>query len=412
MSSRGEIHKQLSQILTATKAQGCKFEDVVPPEILAHFQEIKELTSARKYIAESDIRIANLEVSLNETRQTLHEKQVELDNLPSDVLALKIDLQQAHRSVEYYRELGDLAQTRAERSQARLIEAETKLLNREDEAQHIARLEEALQYQTLLVNRLSKESADLEAHYKKLTTSHQDLIACKDKEIEQLRKDNATNSQIMDVHDSLIDAIENASKESADTLNTQSVCLQQNDLFSASLISVVQPLVYYYADTSHVVSLYRAIFHALADPNQPIVTELPPALGDLLDAVNDKLRDYGEMVSSLEHFLHSSDPARQRLCEQVDNMARSAGLMHTYLEDIKVDITGFLARLKNEPDTGLAFKGQDRFSSLKRLSIFGSPKTGAKRPKSIEQSISEVHGGFRSGTDSRRSSISTLALGG
>jgi chromosome segregation ATPase len=157
MTSRGDLQKQISQVLSTVQLQGYKIEDVIPEEMQDHFQEMTSLKEARQYITEVEARERDLQVENTKLLKKLEIKQAEIDNQPEEFKTRTVDLQQAKRSVDYYKGLADDSQVRVDRYQRKLADA-AKQLNVTDEANRtIQRLQAELEDQRVIRVQLEQE---------------------------------------------------------------------------------------------------------------------------------------------------------------------------------------------------------------------------------------------------------------
>lgn len=115
MSTLGDMQKQLSHIVEEAKTKGYKIEDVIPENMQNHFSEMTELNAARQYIHEIQAREQDLQIDNNALRAKIKEKEAEINDQPAEFKALKVDLQQAYRQIDYYRDLSEDSQRRAQR---------------------------------------------------------------------------------------------------------------------------------------------------------------------------------------------------------------------------------------------------------------------------------------------------------
>jgi hypothetical protein len=400
MPSRGDIQRQLAQLMGDIKAGGFKFDDVMPDEMQVHFQEMVALKEARAYIKEGEDREKELRESNDSLLAQLRVKQSEIENQPAEFKALEVDLRQSQHQVSYYKELAENEQNRAERCQSKLMEACKVRTAAADESRKIQRLEQELtaciadRAALLKQHRAAIELYEIqhEEHLKIIEEQHDKLLALTD-HANQLEDEKSQavkiSEQVSDTYDSLINDIEKESNTAAEVVNAKSVQLfdqrQLNDQLYSAVASELIPLHRFYNDVLSILSVYQATFRDLSSPHSPGFTELPQTLDTMLDSANDQLYAYQYLAAGLDtqSLVQKQGPAQQQVVRQVDDMASIAAQMYTSLDTLKEDILGFFKRLRNESHTCLTTKG--------RLGGYVSPTlTPTQRSISSRSSISSL----------------------
>lgn len=371
MSSRGEIQKQLSCILSVANAQGYKFQEIIPQEMQDHFENLTALTDARTYIKELEAREQILLEQKNELSAKLQVKQAELDDLPEEFKALKVDLQQAQHSIEYYKGLADNSQERADRYQRKLACAEKKQSAAEDESRRIQRLQVELEYQQSINTKLSEEVREVTEHHEILHEQDKAKIATITERVEELLKEKVESEQVADAYDSLIDTLEKESQDVAEAVKRKSLSLRDSDALYAAVSSELEPLDRFFDHALVILKLYQTVFHNLSDPNQPIINNLPEALDDLMDLASEDLTAF-QIISDMFQI---EGLAQEKVRMHVNKLAKSAANMYNGLDNIKDDLSGFLTRVRSNPDAWLFMKGRFEGTSQRGISALRSRKT-------------------------------------
>jgi chromosome segregation ATPase len=366
MTSRGDFQRQLAQIMGDIKVQGFKFEDVMPDEMLVHFQDMVALKEARSYIKEGESRAKELQESNHNLLAQLQAKQAEIDNLPADFMALQVDLQQCRNEIAFQKELAEHERNRAERCQAKLKEACKVQFAASEDARRIQRLEQELASCIAARDTLFRQyraAEDLhEAQHEqnlKLIDEQNDKLAALANHVSQLEEENfqavELSEQVGDTYDSLINDIEKESSTAAEVVNAKSVQLfdqrRLNDELYAAIASELVPLTRFFDDTLKILSVYQSVFQDLTSPG---FAELPQTLDNMLDSANDQLYAYQHLMTSLDiqYLLEKQGPAQQEVARQIDGMANVAARMYTSLDTLKEGISGFFNIVRQERIVG------------------------------------------------------------
>jgi hypothetical protein len=390
MTSRGDISRQLSQLVDVIKAQGLKFEDVMPDEMQVHFQDMVALKEARAYIKEVEGREKDLQASNASLLTQVEAKQAEIDDQPEEFKALKVDLQQSQRQIELYKGLADHHEARAERCQRRMevaCKAQTTALAEVDK---IGRLERQLADCGTSVHKLLQENCALRDIHETELAKNLDLIEEKDaiiatlnNRISQLKavqitadeKSNEFNDQCY----SLIDEIGLEATTAAEVVNSKSVKLfelqESHDQLCSAVASELAPLVRLYDHLFGVMEEFREIFRCFSDPHSRVIPHIPQSLDGMLDAANDQLYAYQRVSDDIhtQLLVHQYGLAQKKVIQQVDEIANAAAHICTGVEDFKEDISSFLDLLHKYPDTWATAKVRIQFQSALLLAAVSRP---------------------------------------
>jgi hypothetical protein len=388
MTSRSDISRQLSQLVAVINAQGIKFEDVMPEEMQAHFQEMLALKEARAYIKEVEGREKELQASNASLLVQLEAKQAEIDDQPEEFKALKVDLQQSQRQIELYKDLADHHEARAERYQCRMEEACKAQTTALVEAEKIERLERQLSDCGASVPKLLQENRALRETHEKEHAADLNLIGEKDamiltliNRVSQLKAiqlmADVESNQFNDQCYSLIDEIGQEASTAAEVVNFKSVKLfelqESHDQLCSAVASELAPLTRLYDHVFSVMEEFKEIFRSLSDPQTRIIPYIPRSLNGMLDAANDELLAYQRISDGIhnEPLTQKYSLAQQKIIQHVDEIAKAAAHICTGVEDFKEDISSFLDLLHKYPATWATAKVQlgDVVSNPVRISV-------------------------------------------
>ena len=223
MAALEDIKQRLSQILSEAQAQGYNLDDVVPKEMQKQSPEKEELNAAREVIQEMKSREQTLEAA-NEALQTaLREKEDELSCQPEDFVHLRIDLKQARGHIEYYKQLAEDAQRRADRYQQNLIRAEKEQLAASELAAKNEQLHREIAYHQSMIRKLQEENHRSAEIFMRLRAENEKAMAANEAKLE------AMLSHASDV--------ENESEAFSEAFETLIETLETENVTAASLLN-------------------------------------------------------------------------------------------------------------------------------------------------------------------------------
>jgi hypothetical protein len=360
MSSHGDLRKQLSQVFNTIKAQGYRFEEVMPGAMQDHLHDMIALKEAQAYIKEMGIREKTLQDENASLLAKLKVKQVDIDDQPEEVKALKVDLQQAQHQIDYYKGLADHAQIRAERYQRKLAETSKSQIAANDDARRMQRLERDIADREVAMFKLLEENRNMTNLYE--TQREQDKILLQEKDdtivamvnhAKQLVSQNveAIDDQVKvsEAQDALIDTLEENSITATEAFNRNSAKLlnqlRESDQLHSAIASELKPLHFFYESVLNILGVYQSIFHDLSDSSVSTMPTIPQILDASMDTANDELYSWQHMSTDL----HAHCSVQGEVLRQVDDMANVAARMYTGLESMKDVVSCFLDRLHNDP---------------------------------------------------------------
>jgi chromosome segregation ATPase len=395
MASLGDIKRQLSILMNSIKAHGFKFEDVMPDEMQHHFQDMTALSEAHAYIKEVETNETELEAANASLRGRLQAKQAEIDNQPEEFKALKVDLQQSERRIDYYKKIAEHEQSRAELLERKLVEANNLQSAANNDARKIQRLEQNLKDCEVTAFKLLEENRRLTDQFEVQEDESIKLIGEKEAAVSALRDyANKLEAEKLQVDEdseetnntlgSIIDTLEDETRSAAEVANSKSAMFYSqrdfNDQLFSTIVSELGPLNRFYDRVTDILGVYQSILKNLSDPHSSVVASTPRSIHSMLESANDQLYAYREVSANLrtEFDLQKFGLAQEAVISQVDNIANVAARLYTNLDTFKVEMSGFVDRLRNEPDawdrngSGLSTPMQSIASSRSSISSFAS----------------------------------------
>lgn len=183
MASRGEFQKQMAALVGAAKAKDLTLENILPQEMLEHFQEMIQLKEAQAYIKELEEREKKLQAANDTLTKDLDEKRAVIEDLPEEFKAMKVDLKQAKRQIILHKEIAEDARERAEHYQRQLKEVTNKQQTDASTTEKIEQLQIEIDDQQALITKLVEDSRTTNATFAQLRKSDTKAIEKKDKEL-------------------------------------------------------------------------------------------------------------------------------------------------------------------------------------------------------------------------------------
>jgi myosin heavy subunit len=357
ISNLGDIQKQLSQILVEAKAQGHKIEDVIPEELQLQFQKMTELKAAREFIKDLESREKDLQAANATLRDKIKAKEAEIENQPAEFKALKVDLQQAHRHIDYYKELAEDSQRRAERYQRSLSNAVRDQIASEEAAAKISRLQTQLQQHQATILTLQEENRRAAETFDQLRTQDAQAMAANAAKLAEALSHASTveseSEQFSETFTTLIENLESEHCSAAASLNSSSARIRHQETLYNVIVSEVTPLNNFFRRAFSMLQIYQVLFQTLSDPSAPGIPVLPSQLESLMSAAALDLELYESVHSALRE---AEGVAQEQVREQLQGISGSAAEMLSSFGFIKGNVQMFLARLRREPGTWAALK--------------------------------------------------------
>jgi hypothetical protein len=359
MITLGDLQKQLSEIVVNARTQGYKMEDVIPEEMHDHFKQIGELRAAREYIQEMQARENDLQAENNDLQAKLREKESEIDDQPADFKALKVDLQQAHRQIEYYRELSEDSRRRAERYQTELSLAVTDQAAANEAIARAERLEKELDQHQCTVRQLLAENERAAETFANLRAHDATLIAANEAKFAAILSHTSEveneSEQFSETFTTLIHDLESEILSASASLNDKAALAHRTETLYNAIVSEVAPLDRFFSRAFRMLHVYEILFRSLSNPSASSIASLPLELDPLMEEASQDLYVYGEVHRTV---CEDAGVAGEQIRTHLNGISKSANDMMESFGSVKADVATFLARLKKDPSTWAAMKAK------------------------------------------------------
>lgn len=357
MATLEDLKQRLCQILSEAQAQGYKTDDIISEEVQEHFPGNDELSIAHEVIQGLKIREKTLESANKALQVVLKVKEEELADQPEDFKALKVDLKQARMHIDYYKQLAEDSQRRADRYQESLELVTKEQVAVADVAAKNEQLYRELTEHQSMIHKLQNEnqrSAEIftlaRAADKKAMAANEAKLAAMLSHASQVENESEVLSEAFS---NLIETLESDNVTSASLLNNKEVLLRKMEILYNVVVSEAAPLKRFFSRAFHVLQIYQILFRKLSDPYVPAIGSLPAELDVLMKGASEDLHAYHEIHEVLSG---PGGAAEDQLRVELNGMSRSADGMLRSLYFVKGDVESFLGRLHAEPGTWLAMK--------------------------------------------------------
>lgn len=414
MTSRGDIQRQLAQLMGTIRAEGHKLEDGLPEEMQYHFQDMIALKDAREYIKDLEARENDLQDKVATHLSELQAKQDEIDNMPTEHKSALVDLEQAEGRARFYQHLLEDAVNRAERYQRDLVEALQAQAVANQDSIKMSRLErevadrEAAILKLVDENRKMADLQELEREQHCATLEEQALVHSAQREqdhkaidelrseldsahtlIHELEDENIQAVELSDGvtagYDSILSVLEGESGDVTAALNRHSTALliqqHDNDLFYSAISTEFGPVTGFYQHAVALLHEFEAVFKSIADPEVSVLPSFPSSLDTQLKAAHEQLNTFDIAFNALD----TEGLPQGKVKGQVQGVITSGRTMYKSLTNMRGDITAFVERLRSRPDVWLAIKGR---AEKRRLSSSSSSTRSVLSFESIAQRLS------------------------
>ncbi|KAL1800245.1 hypothetical protein ACET3X_000587 [Alternaria dauci] len=368
MSTLGDMQKQIFQLVEEGRRKGYKIADVIPENVQNHFSKMSELNAARQYIQEIQAHEQDLQTDNNFLRAKIKEKETEIDDQPAEFKALKVDLQQAQRQIDYYRELSEDAQRRAQRYQRDLCLAVKDQVASNEVTAKLERLQNELGQHESTIRQLQTENERMAETFADLRAQDAEMIATNEARIANILSHASQiedeNEQFNETFTTLIDKLEFEISSAATSVNDKATLLRKMEMLHNAIYSEVAPLHRLFSRALKVLQIYQLLFQSLSDPYTSDIASLPLELDPLLDSAIQDLYVYNEVHRTM---CQDSGLAEEHIRTHLNGISKSAKDILQILTSIKGDVANFLARLKKEPGTWAAVKAKFGLSGKKKF---------------------------------------------
>ncbi|KAG9192310.1 hypothetical protein G6011_11044 [Alternaria panax] len=367
MSTLGDMQKQLSQIIEEAGSKGYKIEDVIPENMQNYFSGMSELNAAREYIHGIQTREQDLQADNNILRAKLKEKEAEINDQPAEFKSLEVDLQQAHRQIDYYRDLSEDSRRRAQRYQRDLSLAVKDQIAFNGVIAKIERLQNELGQHQSTIQELQIENERAAEAFAHLRAQDARLIAVNEAQVANILSHASQieneNEQFNATFTTLVDNLESEISSAAASVNDKAALLRQMEILYNAIFSEVAPLNRLFSRALKVLQIYQLLFQSLSDPYASGIATLPLELGPLIEgAMQDfslALYTSGDSVDEHKPDDHEDQYDRERAMMADTPKTTHIGAPHTMAHMDKEakqrrsdEQVGFiiLARDNNKPD--------------------------------------------------------------
>lgn len=367
MSTLGDIRHQLSQLMDTIKRQEYKLEDVLPAEMQDHFTDLKELKIAREYIKEIEGREQQFKEEKAKLAASVHKNKAQIDDLPENFKALKVDLQQAQHHIAYYQELAENANEQAARDQRKLAEAVKRQTSADEDARKIEKLErELVKHRDAVLKQLEQNRKMTALHEAELereqvvNNEKQDKINALINYSNRLEVEKteavAQAENVSETYDTLVAAMEAESVDAGELLNQHYARSRSNEQLLVALSTQLAPLNRFYYNTFRVLGIYQSLLRDLLDYNCGAPPVIPRDFNATLSAACDNLEGFQELTTAINTA--ATGLAQEKVRNQVVDMAESATQIYTSLSSIKRDMSTFIDRVGCDTYAWVAVKGR------------------------------------------------------
>lgn len=368
MATLGDMKKQLSDIVANVKTKGYQIEDAIPDELRDHFKELSELKAAREYIREIQDREQDLQTHNNVLRAKIKEKEAEIDDQPAEFKALKVDLQQAHRQIEYYRELAEDSRRRAERYERELSLAVTDQAASDEVIARAERLQKELEQLRCTILQLQAENERAAETFTSLRAHDAAIIAANEAKFATILSHTSEveneSEQFSETFTTLVHNLESEVLSASASLNDKAALVQKTETLYNAIVSEAAPLDRFFSRAFRILNIYQILFQSLSDPNRSGTSSLPLELDPLMEGARQDLYVYEQV-----HRTMCEEPglAEERARTHLNGISKSANEMMQSFNSIKADVAMFLTRLKKEPGTWAVMRAKFGGSSKKEI---------------------------------------------
>ncbi|RMZ68630.1 hypothetical protein GMOD_00008356 [Pyrenophora seminiperda CCB06] len=360
MSNLGDLQKQLSLVVAGAQAQGYTIEQIMSEEMQGHFQEMTELKTAREFIREMETREKGLEADNVELLAKLKEKEQEIEDQPADFKALKVDLQQAYRTIEFHKQLAEDSARRAKRTELNFNKVVKDQIASDELAAKVARLQRELDQHQSTIAGLQEENQRAAEVFEALRAENAKVIAAKDAELTALLSHTSQieteSEQFSESFTTLIESLETENHSSAALLNDRTRSLKQTEMLYNVIVSEVKPLNSFYTRAFDMLKIFQGLFKNLSDPDSSVAAMLTQDLDSLMVAARQDLTFYSTIHDSLSGA--GGNVAEQDVRTQLHSISDSANGMLMIFSVIKADTERFLGRFSSEPSTWTLMKAR------------------------------------------------------
>lgn len=348
MTARSDFQEHLSKILAAAKSAGFTFEDVIPDEMLNHFQEMEELKSAKQCIKDLESQLEQLSLANSSLLSKLQAKEEESEDQPDEVETLKMEIQQANRRAECWQRSCENAMRHAKTYQQQLKEKAQSSVVDHNTIIKIKCLQADLDQQQALNTKLNQENTTVAALFESLRIEYQNeteemnskLRTALDKLKQSKAAKDATEAeseQMSETYSKIIALLESENESAQNVIQDYTNTARDSDKLYAAINSEISPLNAFFSHVLTILDAHHAFFQILLMPDGGKAPK-PPRLSRYLDAATESMNTYRIVHAAMQDGGVANDPVRMQLRE----IASKAGNMYMNIEGTSVMIDRFV----------------------------------------------------------------------
>jgi hypothetical protein len=341
MATLGELRKRVSAAVEEAGAQGLDILEIIPEEVQDHFQNLGELNEVKEYIKEADARVSDLQNRVAEMENKLKEAEQAVKDMPTDHEGRLMDLNTAKQGVEFYKNLYNSSEERAQTLQTKW-QALVKKQSIADHAQlRVEQLElESIEQKKIITNMVNAQSV-LQNMVATMTKTHEQAMDMKKLQIRDMELAAEAGAKYLKEKEERLDREQEVIletygdllEESGDVVakyNIQSIQKRNLEMMYSHTRSEVTSLLKVYGRFVQVLGEYKPFFQHIMKLTKPDSFD-----GYLSDYHWDALRDAGSELEALNAFHESmDDQSGDQLHAELGTLAQSAQSMRDTLVSI------------------------------------------------------------------------------
>ncbi|KAH6644574.1 Spt20 family-domain-containing protein [Boeremia exigua] len=383
MANRDDFQKQLAALVADAKANNLHFGDILPDSLKEHIHG-----RAREYIKELEAREKVLQADKDAMTKELYKKQAEIDNLPAEHEARKVDLQQAERQIALHKEMSVNLTQRVDRYRRQLDDIVDQKQADVANAEKIEFLKTQTKDQQAIIKKLMEDNRKSEAMFEILREADAKALERKDEQLAkkdiELGEKNVLLAELRQIAYDAETHVDSSPDDSCELLEENIVLMSQNVSLSddneawkeqysivkvqlieltelyeraevhqrnraklfAAAVSEIKTLSRFYKAAFSVLNDFANDFNAAkASVPSPIDVE------SRLHAAHDALAGYASIrkVVRADTDRPSNDEEEVTLCKELDSLGTSAADSMISIEVLSTGLWRFLAQLSDDP---------------------------------------------------------------
>lgn len=360
MTPQTQLQQRFALLLAEAKDLGLEHEEFIPLEMLAPASTAGEVSNSRNDELERLINEKDEQISLLTSEIKRAREKIEMIDVPVDLEQLQIDLDQANRKADFYRNLSNDSEKRAMQYQEKMKEALQKQTLAEEVDKKIKRLEMENSDLRSSKGYLAKELNGMKEIYEKLEGRYSAALEEQEKHRLSFRtqlKDyesrikelSHSNREVEEQYQDLLASMDGFVDETTANFNAsqeRARCAQQ-ELIAG--VSEIKPLRRFYAQVTQILRMYEGLFKQLLSAtgqNVHFRSDLSENIAKCLSTAEDEHHAFHTIRAALK----TSDLNQNEYHEQLDGLAKSAEETQKCITAIGQDVTQFLWAPQHRPD--------------------------------------------------------------